>query len=311
MELQSYPLSLTTTFLILLALFWLVKLSRSSRNIGHQKLPPGPWKLPVIGNLHNLAGSLPHHTLRDLARRHGPLMHLQLGEISAVIVSSPTLARDIMKNHDLCFAQRPQLLATEIVTYGGSDIAFAPYGEYWRQMRKVSTIELLSTKRVQSFSSVRQYEVQNLVDSIRASAGLINLTERIFSLVSSIVSRTAFGNKCRDQDAFVSLGKECISLSGGFDLVDLFPSNKFLRMTSPMRAKLERIHIKADQILENIFHEHEQKKMKAKQNGGDELLEEDLVDVLLRLQQSDNLEFPITMDNIKAVILVSTNFCHK
>ncbi|XP_048327964.2 desmethyl-deoxy-podophyllotoxin synthase-like [Ziziphus jujuba] len=243
MELQ-YSLSLSI-FIILFCLFWFVKQSRSST-----KLPPGPWKLPVLGNLHNLVGSLPHHALRELARKHGPFMHLQLGQVSQVIISSPRMAREIMKSHDLCFAQRPELFAMQLLTYGASAIAFAPYGDYWRQTRKVCTIELLSIKRVQSFASIREDEVWNLIQSIRSSAELINFTAR--------------------------------------------------RMTT---NKLKKVRGKVDQILENIIHEHRQKKMTQK-NGGDESRprEEDLVDVLLRLQQSGSLEFPLTIDNIKSLI---------
>ncbi|KAF3451208.1 hypothetical protein FNV43_RR07301 [Rhamnella rubrinervis] len=215
------------------------------------------------------------------------------------------MAREIMKTHDLSFAQRPQLVATEVGTYGATDIAFAPYGDYWRQMRKVCTIELLSAKRVQSFSSVRDDEVWSLIDSIRSSAGLINFSEKIFSSISSIASRAAFGYKCKDKDAFIPLAKELVSLAGGFDLVDLFPENKFLQSISRVRVKLEKIHFKVDQILENIIHQHKQDHVITKDDAGEdhEPRKEDLVDVLLRLQQGGSLEFPISTDNIKAVIM--------
>ncbi|KAF3451207.1 hypothetical protein FNV43_RR07300 [Rhamnella rubrinervis] len=304
-QLQSYPLPLTIISLVLFSLFcWLVKRSRSAKKTSHQNLPPGPWKLPIIGNLHNLVGSLPHHALRKLARKHGPLMHLQLGQVSAVIVSSPRMAREITKTHDLSFAHRPQLLASEVLTYGGKDVAFSPYGEYWRQMRKLCTVELLSTKRVRSFSSIREEEVWKLIVSIRSSAGSINLTEKVFSLTSSITCRAAFANKFRDRDAFVSLVEEAISLMGGFDLADLFPSNKFLQMTSRMRARLEKIQCMIDGILENVILEHKEDRIVAKDNVEDlEPWEEDLVDVLLRLQQSGSFDFSITTDSIKAVIM--------
>ncbi|XVF77112.1 hypothetical protein PTKIN_Ptkin14bG0014300 [Pterospermum kingtungense] len=98
-------------------------------------LPLRPWKLPVIGNLHILAtGSLPHHSLIDLAKKYGPLMHQQLGEMSTIIVSSPQTVEEVMRTHDIIFTNRPCTLSANSMTYNATDIAFAPYGDYWRQM---------------------------------------------------------------------------------------------------------------------------------------------------------------------------------
>ena len=116
----QYSLALAT-FILFLSLVWLLKRCKRSKL---QKLPAGPWKLPLIGNLHNLVGSLPHPALGELAKKHGPLLHLQLGEVSAVVVSFPMMANEFMKTHDLAFAQRLLFLAPRIFTYGGSNIAF-------------------------------------------------------------------------------------------------------------------------------------------------------------------------------------------
>ncbi|KAL5574905.1 hypothetical protein UlMin_016604 [Ulmus minor] len=225
-------------------------------------------------------------------------MHLQLGKVSAVVVSSPKIAREIMKTHDISFAHRPVLLAPKILTYNCTDVAFAPYGDYWRQMRKICIIELLSSKRVLSFASIRENEVQNLVESIRSSAGSpVNLTKKLLLLTSVIISRAAFGNQCKEHDEYLSMAKKASSLAGGFDLCDLFPSNKFIQLISRTRVELERIHLEADKILESIVQQHKQKQIQI-----DEATEKDLIHVLLQVQQSGSLEFPITTDNIKAVI---------
>jgi cytochrome P450 len=293
----QYPLALTT-FILFLSLVWLLKVCKRSKV---QKLAPGPWKLPLIGNLHNLVGSLPHHALSKLARKHGPLMHLQLGEVSTLVVSSPRMANEFMKTHDLAFAQRPLFLAPKIMTYGGSDIAFSPYSDYWRQIRKVCVLELLSSKRVQSFSSLREEEVHNLIESIRSSSGSpINFSDHISTWTTTIICRAAFGGKFKDQDEILSLVQETIALAGGFELADLFPSHKVVHMFSGTKAKLEKIHMKVDKILENIIHEHRENQMMSASTE-----QEDLVDVLLGLQKSGTLEFPITTNNIKGVILVS------
>ncbi|KAK6802619.1 hypothetical protein RDI58_000401 [Solanum bulbocastanum] len=80
----------------------------------------------------HLLGGLPHQVLRDLAKKYGPIMHLQLGEVSLVVVTSPDMAKQVLKTHDLAFASRPKLLAAEILFYNGTDIVFSPYGDYWR-----------------------------------------------------------------------------------------------------------------------------------------------------------------------------------
>jgi cytochrome P450 len=160
--------------LYLLCLFSLVLLALAVQKVRKKlkkidsafNLPKGPIKIPIIGNLHNLVSSQPHQKLRDLARKYGPLMHLQLGEISTVIISSPDSAREVMKTHDINFAIRPQVLASVLLAYNSTGIVSAPYGNYWRQLRKVCNLELLSLKRVNSHQPIREEELSNLVEWI-------------------------------------------------------------------------------------------------------------------------------------------------
>ncbi|KAL5549560.1 hypothetical protein UlMin_004791 [Ulmus minor] len=269
------------------------------------RLPPGPGKLPLIGNLHLLVGSLPHHSLRNLANKYGPLMHLQLGEVSNIVVSSSEMAKEIMKTHDIIFANRPFLLGTQILSYDSTDIAFAPYGDYWRQLRKICTMELLSQKRVQYFRSIREEEISNLVKAICLSEGSeINLSKRILSLSYGITARAAFGKKSKDEKEFISIVKQASKVTSGFCVADYYPSIKMLQHVSGLRKKLEKLHREIDRILGNIIEEHREDMTKLKQDGdgvGD--LDEDLVDVLLKLQKSGDLDPPLTDNNIKAVLL--------
>lgn len=110
-------------------------------------------------------------------------MHLQLGEVSTLVVSSPEIAKELMKTNDISFAQRPNLLVTSIVSYGSTNIGFAPYGDYWRQVRKLCATELLSAKRVKSFQLIREEEVSNVIKRIASHSGsTINLSEEISSV---------------------------------------------------------------------------------------------------------------------------------
>ncbi|KAK6934576.1 hypothetical protein RJ641_034731 [Dillenia turbinata] len=61
-SLLSFPTLLTLFLLLFTAL-----ILRTRSKISNQNVPPGPPKLPILGNIHHLADSLPHHRLRDLA----------------------------------------------------------------------------------------------------------------------------------------------------------------------------------------------------------------------------------------------------
>uniref|UniRef100_A0A453NAK1 Uncharacterized protein n=1 Tax=Aegilops tauschii subsp. strangulata TaxID=200361 RepID=A0A453NAK1_AEGTS len=128
------------------------------------RTPPGPWRLPVIGSMHHLLNVLPHRALRDLARVHGPLMMLQLGQTPLVVVSSREMAREVLRTHDASFATRPKLLVGEVVLYSYADILFSPSGSYWRKLRQLCAAEILSPSRVLSFRHIREQEVRTSAD---------------------------------------------------------------------------------------------------------------------------------------------------
>ncbi|XP_013459992.2 cytochrome P450 71D11 [Medicago truncatula] len=287
---------------VLLALI-LQKVEKKFKNTDSTfNLPKGPIKLPIIGNLHNLLSSQPHKKLRDLARKYGPLMHLQLGEISMIVISSPDCAREVMKTHDINFAIRPKVLASDLISYNSTGIISSPYGNYWRQLRKICASELLSLKRVNSYQPIREEEFSNLVKWITSKKGSsINLTQAVLSSIYTILSKSAFGKKCNDQDKFISAVKELIKIAAGFDLEDLFPSITWLHYFTGLRPTLERVHRQVDQIMENIISEHKEAKSKANYDQGES--DEDIVDVLIKYEDGNNKEFFLTKDNIKAIIL--------
>ncbi|KAK2378028.1 cytochrome P450 71D10 [Trifolium repens] len=255
----------------------------------------GPWTLPLIGNIQQIiTSSLPHSRFKNLAEKYGPLMHLKLGEVSYIIVSSPDMAKEIMKTNDLIFCDRPNLFLSTILTYNNTNIGFSTYGEYWRQLRKICVIELLSAKRVQSFRHIREEEVSNLVKSISTSEGsVVNLTQKIMATTYGITARTAFGKKNIHQEAFKLAMEVALSLIGGVCIVDLYPSIKMLRRMSRAKTKLEKAQRDLDTILQDIIDDHRREESK----------DEDLVDVLLNIQQENyHSQHPLTDDNLKAII---------
>ncbi|KAG8375401.1 hypothetical protein BUALT_Bualt10G0096300 [Buddleja alternifolia] len=294
-------------------LFLFLLLNEYKNSELRQKLPPGPWKLPVLGNLHQLIGlrSLPHHALKTLAQKYGPIMSIKLGDLQTIVVSSPNIAKKITKTNDVAFADRVDLMIAKIVLYNSSDIASTPYGEYWRQMRKLCVLEFLNHKKVRSFHSLMENEVLRLVDSVRVSEGFpINLTEMILSVECRIICRSTVGRvwKVDQESLLIQIIKEAVSIAGVFNFADVFPSMKFLHcLSAGSKRRLEKMHDKIDCVLEDIIQQHEEKRVSS--GSGDQSMEvEDIVDVLLRVSERKDLQVPITRDNIKANIFVSILF---
>ncbi|GLJ31823.1 hypothetical protein SUGI_0640380 [Cryptomeria japonica] len=167
------------------------------------KLPPGPRPWPVIGSLH-LLGNLPHQALTRLAKKYGSIMFLRLGSIPTVVVSSPDMAKEFLKTHDLVFATRPYSINGKCVCYDHKDVAFGPYGASWRQMRKLLTVELLTVKRTESFRFVREEEVSSMIGSIWQESGqgakFVDMKKSLSSLTQNITCRMFASRTDSDND---------------------------------------------------------------------------------------------------------------
>ncbi|KAH6814707.1 hypothetical protein C2S51_023725 [Perilla frutescens var. frutescens] len=307
---EVVPWNFTTPAALILPLiiffFFMKNKWKKSPSIDEVNLPPGPKKLPIIGNLH-LISKPPFRCFRDLSKQYGPIMHLKLGEVDTIVVSSPEIAKEVLKDNDPAFAARHESMVLEIFVYDYLDVVFGRYGDYWRQMRKICTVELLSAKNVRSFGSIRKDEVSHLVESLRLSArNPVNLSEEIFSMMSSITSRAAFGRVCKDKNALIKIVRDAMKLGAGFVFQDYFPSSKIASVLSwGTRLRLFRMKRRLDLIFDDIIGQHERNLARIHEGGrgNGEFGNEDLIDVLLRIKENGEMEYPIRYENIKALLL--------
>jgi cytochrome P450 len=286
--------------------------SSAAHGSGALRLPPGPWQLPIIGSLHHLVGKLPHQAMRDLARRHGPVMMLRLGEVPTLVVSSPEAAREVTKTHDTSFASRPLSATTRVFSNGGRDIVFAPYGDYWRQLRKITVTELLSARRVASFRAIREEEVAAMLRAVAASAAAgraVEMRPLLSALVSDSTVRAVMGDQFPHRDVFLRELDRSIELVAGFNPADLWPSSRLAGCLTGTMRQAKKCWDTMSSVLESTIQEHLQKN--GSSGGGAGATDEDLIDVLLRIQKEGGLQFPFDMDVIKSVIHVSDYAPHE
>ncbi|XP_022715989.1 cytochrome P450 71A1-like [Durio zibethinus] len=300
MELLYNPFFQSLILLVCL-LIWLKPAKGKKLN-----LPPSPPKLPIIGNIHQL-GKLPHCSLRDLSRKYGSLLLLQLGYNPTLVVSSAEMVREIVKNHDVVFSNRPRTTAANIILKGCRDVGFAPYGEYWRQLRKIFVLELLSNRRVHSFQYARDDEVESLINKIsRASVKgeSINLTDILVNVSHNVVSRCVLSGRSEEGEdshsKFGELARRVMVLFMSFCVGDMFPYLRWLDVLTGYVPSLKAASGDLDKFFDLIIKEH-----RALKNHDEVTNKKDFISIILQLQKDGMLEMDLSQDDIQAVILVS------
>ncbi|PIA27487.1 hypothetical protein AQUCO_07700039v1 [Aquilegia coerulea] len=293
-------------FVSVVSIFVVILLFKfSARTASKLNLPPSPSKLPIIGNLHQL-GSLPHRSFRSLAKKHGPIMLLHLGQSPTLVVSSADAAKEILKTQDLNFSSRPRMNFEDKLVYSNMHIAFLPYGEYWRQVRKICVLQLCTAQRVESFKSVREEEANLMINKIHqscssASSSVVDLSETIATFTKDIACRVALGRKFGKDEVvgknFEKMMSEFMYFISGFNVGDFIPWLSWVNTMTGFDARMVKNFKELDNFFDSVIEEHIEAKKRSK--GG----VEDFVDVLLNMEKDSSTGVTFGKPNIKAMIM--------
>ncbi|KAJ8748009.1 hypothetical protein K2173_014436 [Erythroxylum novogranatense] len=156
MELLSPFAAVATAILLLLPTTFVYFLFVAAKKKYEKKPPP------------EVTGGWPpsHITLARWADKFGPIFTIKLGVHRTLIVSNWEMAKECVTVNDRAFASRPQTLAMEVLGNNYSMFGFSPYGSYWRQMRKIVTVELLSNHRLEMLKDVRESELKAAAEGL-------------------------------------------------------------------------------------------------------------------------------------------------
>ncbi|XP_039174094.1 geraniol 8-hydroxylase-like [Eucalyptus grandis] len=143
--------------------------ARGGRKARPSNLSPSPWPLPIIGNLLQL-GDLPHKSLAKLARTYGTIIKLERGPVTRVVISSPALAKEIIRTHDAVFSNR--MVPDSVMAHGHDKLSmlWVPISPPFRYLRKLYNSHILSNKKLDLNQHLHSKKVQELITFVRECA---------------------------------------------------------------------------------------------------------------------------------------------
>ncbi|XP_057723043.1 flavonoid 3'-monooxygenase CYP75B137-like [Arachis stenosperma] len=287
---------LIIAFFIISIITW-VLFFRPSKAQGN--LPPGPPGLPIFGNLFSLDPEL-HTYFAGLARTYGPIFKLQLGGKLGIVITSPTVACQVLKDHDTVFANRDVPAAGRAATYGGSDIVWTPYGPEWRMLRKVCVMKMLSNHTLDSVYELRRNEVRKTVGFLCNRDGSeVNVGEQVFLTVLNVITEMMWGGAVEGKEReglgaeFREVVAEMTALLGKPNVSDFFPALARFDLQGvekQMHALVPRFDGIFDRMIGKRVEEGNKKST-------------DFLQFLLNLKDEGDSKTPLTMVQLKSLLM--------
>ncbi|KAF3448406.1 hypothetical protein FNV43_RR09119 [Rhamnella rubrinervis] len=298
-------LAVSVVMSTILAKLWLLKRLKTEK----VTLPPGPQGLPIVGYLPYLGANL-HQTFMELAQVHGPIYKLSIGQKLCVIISSPSLIKEVVKDQDSTFANRNPNIAALAFSFGGNDIAFAPYGPQWRLLRKIFVREMLSHANLNTICTVvMRNEIEKCIGDVYSKLGQpIDIGELAFLTVINSIASMFWGGTLKGEEA-TRIGAEfrravlqLVVMLGKPNISDFFPPLARFDLQG-IKRDINKAMVQIDKIFDFVIgqgrksgplnvDDHHQN-----ENGG-----KDFLQVLLEFKDQDSGR-SISTSEIKAMLM--------
>ncbi|KAH9327969.1 hypothetical protein KI387_000077 [Taxus chinensis] len=300
---MAFEAATVTVIVLALAALYLLTVNYYRRSRKKKLKPPQPPLWPIIGHLHLLIKKRPiHRILSSLSEKYGPIVHLQLGFRPALVIASSDLAKECFTTNDKAFASRPALCGGKHLGYDYKAFGLAPYGAYWRNLRKMCTIQIFSANRIESFKQLRVQEINSLICFLfeswqREPATLVNMKSRLSDLTFNImvrmvaqikISGPVYSKEGQEARRFKEMIKESTILVGAFEIGDCLPFLRWFDLQGIISA-MKKLRKERDVYMQKLLNDHwEEQGIHSK----------DLMDVLI--SATDNHE--ILSDNRDDVV---------
>ncbi|XP_025099209.1 cytochrome P450 2D3-like [Pomacea canaliculata] len=141
------------------------------------RLPPGPFPLPILGNVLVFWEKDPFYmTLLKWSReKYGPIITVYFGPRRCVTLNSIDVVQEALVKRGADFAGRPCSFSMDVFSGNGEDIAGATYSPQWKMVRKVGSQAIRSFMTGSRLEVAVQDMVSLAIDKMAAENGLLTL----------------------------------------------------------------------------------------------------------------------------------------
>ena len=207
--------------------------------------------------------------------------------------------------NDIILANRPSSNIIKHLTYNNTIFSASPYGDHWRELRRISTIEIFSATRLNMFLETRKDEIKHLLGKLCCISSdsfvRVEMSSMISELSSNIVMRMVMGKRFYGEGVsdleqarkFRDIVKQVMQKCGSFDSRSFIPLLNWIDITH-YEKKIIKLGQRNDEFLQGLIDEHRNQKEEGRNT---------MIDHLLSLQQSQ-LDF-MSDQVIKGLITVS------
>uniref|UniRef100_A0A803NFH2 Cytochrome P450 n=1 Tax=Cannabis sativa TaxID=3483 RepID=A0A803NFH2_CANSA len=280
------------SFITIIILIFFIKIKNKKH---YKNLPPSPPSYPIIGHLHLLKPRV-HRIFHSLSAKYGDVFTLWFGSRRVVVVSSPSAVEECFTKNDIVLANRPPLLMGKHISYNYTTIVAAPYGDHWRNLRRIGAVEIFSTARLNLLLNIRKDEIDRLLRKINRSISsstdrAVEMKSMLTELTFNIVMRMMAGKRYYGDDVtddvearkFREIMKAVFENGGAGNQADFLPILNWV--PNSYEKRIEKLAKKTDSFLQGLIDEHRNRKDDDDDQNSN-LDRNTMIDHLLTLQQS-------------------------
>jgi isoflavone 2'-hydroxylase len=257
----------TSLSLLVVAVAFKLIIHLQTRTRTPKHLPPSPPSLPILGHLH-LAKKPLYRTFHSLSQKYGHIFSLRFGSRLVVVVSSPSAVEECFTKNDIVLANRPPSLAGKHICYNMTALTAAPYGDHWRNLRRISALEIFSTTRLNMFLGIRRDEIKHLLCKLGRNSSQdftkVELKSMFLELTFNIIMRMVagkryygYGEDVKDEEEarqFRAIIREIIANGGASNPQEFVPLMRWIEHGG-LEKRLTRLAKRMDAFLQGLIDE--------------------------------------------------------